>query len=94
MQDSRARLAGLARVRDPKFEVSELRIQNFELRIAPFSHVSRFTRHDPWTLADCFSILLCQPGPLREGRGLPDPLFLCIHDIPDEGVLDEKAASR
>ena len=34
-----------------------------------------------------------QPGPLREGRSLPDPLSLCIHDIPDEGVLDQKEAS-
>ena len=34
-----------------------------------------------------------QPVPLRKGRSLPDSLSLCIHDIPDEGVLDEKAAS-
>jgi phospholipid transport system substrate-binding protein len=26
----------------------ELRTQNFELLIAPFSHVSRFTQHSPW----------------------------------------------
>ncbi len=44
-------------------------------------------------LADFFSILLGQPGPLRKGGSLPDSLSLCIHDIPDEGVLDEKAAS-
>ncbi len=30
--------------------------------------------------------------PRRERRRLPDPLSLCIHDIPDEGVLDKKAA--
>jgi hypothetical protein len=58
-QDNRARLAGWARwrgVRGPKlggFETS-----NFELRIAPFSHISRVTRHVSWTLADFFSILL------------------------------------
>ena len=34
-----------------------------------------------------------QPGPLGEGGSLPDSLSLCIHDIPNEGVLDEKAAS-
>ena len=45
------------------------------------------------TLAGFFSILLGQPGPLREGGSLPDSLSLCIHDIPDERVLDEKAAS-
>jgi len=44
-------------------------------------------------LADFFSILLGQPGPLREGGSLPDSLSLCIHDIPDEGVLDEKTAA-
>ena len=27
---------------------SELRTSDFELRIAPFSHVSRVTRHDAW----------------------------------------------
>jgi len=43
-QDSRARQAG--------------GFLNFELRIAPFSHVSRFTRHSLWPLADFFSILL------------------------------------
>ena len=42
---------------------------------------------------DFFSILLGQPGPLRKGGSLPDSLSLCIHDIPDEGVLDEKAAA-
>ena len=41
-----------ARVRCPKFEVfgtsnPELRTSNFELRIAPFSHVSRFTHQTP-----------------------------------------------
>jgi hypothetical protein len=43
--------------------------------------------------SDFFSILLGQPGPLRKGRSLPDSLSLCIHNIPDEGILDEKAAS-
>ena len=37
-QDSRARLA---RVRGPKFEFTERRTLNSELRIAPFSLVSR-----------------------------------------------------
>jgi len=48
-RDSRARLAGRARqtkVRCSRFP--ELRTPNFELRIAPFSHVSRFTRHGLW----------------------------------------------
>lgn len=45
------------------------------------------------TLTACFSILLRQPGPLREGRSLPDSLSLGIHDIPDESILDKKAAS-
>jgi len=31
---------------------------NFGLRIAPFSYISRFTRHGPWLLADFFTILL------------------------------------
>ena len=31
---------------------------NFELQIAPFSHVSRVTRHGLWSLADFLSILL------------------------------------
>jgi hypothetical protein len=39
------------------------------------------------------SILLDQPGPLRKGGSLPDSLALCIHDIPDQSILDEKAAS-
>jgi hypothetical protein len=34
-----------------------------------------------------------QPGPLVEGRGLPDSLLLCIEDIPDESIFDEKTAS-
>ena len=38
------------------------------------------------------TILLAQPGPLRKGGSLPDPLPFCIYDIPDESVLDEKAA--
>ena len=42
-------------VRSSRF--SELRTQNFELRIAPFSHVSRFARHGLWPLAEFFSIL-------------------------------------
>ena len=49
--------------------------------------------HTPRSLMGFFSILLGQPGPLREGRSLPNPRSLCIHDIPDEGVFDEKAAS-
>ena len=42
---------------------------------------------------DFVSILLGQPGPLRKGGSLPDSLALCIHDIPDQSILDEKAAS-
>jgi len=45
-----------ARVRGPKFEV--FGTSNHELRVASFSHVSRFTRHRLWQLADFFSILL------------------------------------
>jgi hypothetical protein len=40
------------------FRNLEPRTPNFELRIAPFSHISRVTRHVSWTLADFFSILL------------------------------------
>src|SRR5437867_10787131 len=48
-RNSRARLAGWARrgrVRCQKFEVLET--SNRELRIAPISHVLRFTRHRLW----------------------------------------------
>jgi hypothetical protein len=45
-QDSHARLAGRARVRGPKFKV--FRTSNPELPIAPFSHISGFTRHGLW----------------------------------------------
>ena len=55
-QGSRARLAERARVRDQKFE--DFRTSNPEIWIAPFAHVSRFTRHDMWLLAGFFSILL------------------------------------
>jgi len=44
-------------------------------------------------LADFFSILLAQPGPLRKTCSLPDSPSSCIHDIPDESVLDEKTAA-
>ena len=44
-------------------------------------------------LADVLSILLPQPSPLRESGSLPDSLSPCIRDIPDDGVLDENAAS-
>ena len=46
-------------VRSSRF--SELRTPNFELRVAPFSHVSHFTRHSPWLLAGFFGILLEAP---------------------------------
>jgi len=42
-------------VRSSRF--SELRTPNFELRIVPFSHVSRFARHGLWPLAEFSSIL-------------------------------------
>ncbi len=45
-----------ARVRGLKFEV--FGTSNHELRVAPFAHVSHFTRHALWLLADFFSILL------------------------------------
>jgi hypothetical protein len=35
---------------------NEVEIQS--VRVAPFSHVSRFPRHSPWLLANFFSILL------------------------------------
>src|SRR6266850_2621927 len=35
---------------------NELRAQSFH--VAPLSHISRFSRHGPWTLADFFSIRL------------------------------------
>ncbi len=44
-------------------------------------------------MTDFFSILLRQPGPLRKRGSLPDSPALCIHDIPDQSILDEKAAS-
>jgi len=47
----------------------------------------------PPLLADFFSILLGQPGPLRKSRRLPDSLSSRINDIPDESVLDEKTAA-
>jgi len=31
--------------------------------VAPFSHSSHFMRHGPYTLADCFSILLMRLAP-------------------------------
>jgi len=38
---------------------SEVRgIQNVELRIPPFSHISCFARQGPWMLARFFNILL------------------------------------
>src|SRR2546427_4009498 len=43
------------KVRSSRF--SEFRTLNFELRIAPFSYVSRFTRDGSWVLTDFFSIL-------------------------------------
>jgi hypothetical protein len=55
-----------ARVRGPKFEV--FGTSNRELRVVPFSHVSRFKRHGLWQLADFFSILL---GRLRGENRFP-----------------------
>ena len=50
-------------VRSSRF--SERRTLNFELRIAPVSHVSRFARDGLWPLAGFFSIILlefpCEP---------------------------------
>ena len=42
--------------RDEREGRNEVEIQS--VRVAPFSHVSHFTRHSPWLLADLFSILL------------------------------------
>jgi hypothetical protein len=39
---------------------SSLLNPNVKLHVAPFPHVSRFTRHGLWPLADCFSKLLEQ----------------------------------
>jgi hypothetical protein len=52
----------------------ELRTQSFELRIVPFSPISRFTRHGLSPLADCFSIL-------REQRMMEEPDFLTLIEI-------------
>src|SRR5207249_3754919 len=43
--------------------------QNFEPRIARFSHIPHFTRHSPQTLVDFFSILLARPCSLEQSHG-------------------------
>ena len=63
---------GWFKVRSSRF--SELRTPNFELRIAPFSHVSRFTRHGLWLLADFFSILLQRRRGFSRGKGFEQHL--------------------
>ena len=62
VRHNRRRLTRIAERDGRRFEVrssrfSEFRTLNFELRIAPFSYVSRFTRDGSWVLADFFSIL-------------------------------------
>lgn len=37
---------------------------------------------------------LWQPGPMREGRRLTDPLMTGVEHIPDERILDEKPTTR
>src|SRR6266849_8823907 len=72
-QNSRARLAGWARrgrARGPKFEVFET--SNPELRIVPFSPVSRFMRHGLWCWRT-FSASGLRDGPLISHR---NPLTL------------------
>jgi hypothetical protein len=58
-------------VRRPRFP--ELRTPNFELGIAHFSDVSRFSRHNLLVLADFFSILLRAflPRPQPSSRNHP-----------------------
>mgnify|MGYP001562476046 CR=1 FL=1 len=74
---------------------SETGQTRWEPNLSRLAFLARLALHAPRSLAltGFFSILLGQPGPLREGRGLPDPLSLRIHDIPYEGILDEKASS-
>ena len=54
-QDNRARQAGRAR--------RAKQVGSSSVYVAPFSHSSHFTRHGPYTLADCFSILLMRLAP-------------------------------
>ena len=58
-------------VRRPRFP--ELRTPNFELGIAHFSDVSRFSRHNLLVLAVLFSLLLRPflPGPQSSCRNHP-----------------------
>src|SRR5712691_10153398 len=55
--------------------LSELRTPNFELRTAPFWHVSRFTFHGPWALADFFQ------HPVRSTVRFVT--LLAIHDLSE-----------
>jgi hypothetical protein len=74
--------------------LSDARTMHGKRRVSDFGELSRAARLGrEGQKGDYFSILLGQPGPLRKGGSLPDSLSLCIHDIPDEGVLDEKAAA-
>src|SRR5467141_4963582 len=87
--DSRARQAGRARVRSTKIEV--FRVSNVELRIAPFSQVSRVTLrssggffHHPATSARYLSGHSSPPGPTAWPRRTDPPPWPPItpHDPP------------
>ena len=61
----------------------EVKIQS--VRVAPFSYVSRFTRHSPWLLANFFSILLEIPTAFDR---LEQRHFVGILDIhPDRNAI-------
>jgi len=79
-----------ARVRGPKFQI--FRASNPELRIAPFSHISRFPRYGLRPPADLFIILLMfqfishSVQEMRDAKGLLEGLpcpkeFRDIQDI-------------
>ena len=52
-------LRNLRRARDRRDERDgPKKLEAHSVHVAPFSHVSRFTPHGPWALADFFSILL------------------------------------
>jgi hypothetical protein len=57
------------------------------VRVAPLSHVSRFTRHIPWRLANFFSILLEIPTAFDR---LEQRHFVGILDIhPDRNAIGD-----
>ena len=79
-----------ARVRGPKFQI--FRASNPELRIAPFSHISRFPRYGLRPPVDLFIILLMfqfishSAQQMRDTKGLLEGLpcpeeFRDIQDI-------------